>query len=48
LLHALELLGQRSPPSLELEAPESILAWAAEHWDPARFHGVRARPASPG
>jgi glutamyl-Q tRNA(Asp) synthetase len=48
LLRALELLGQRSPSGLELEAPESILAWAVRHWDPERFRGVRARPAASG
>ena len=46
LLEALQLLGQRSTPGLELEAPESILRWAVEHWDPKSLHGIRSRSAS--
>jgi glutamyl-Q tRNA(Asp) synthetase len=45
LLYALELLGQRLPTGLELEAPESILSWAVAHWDPESLHGVRSRSA---
>ncbi|MEJ0039805.1 MAG: tRNA glutamyl-Q(34) synthetase GluQRS [Gammaproteobacteria bacterium] len=45
LLGALQLLGQRSTTGLELEAPESILRWAVEHWDPEPLRGVRTRPA---
>jgi len=45
LLTALQLLGQRSPPGFELEAPESILRWAVEHWDPKALRGIRSRSA---
>lgn len=45
LLYALQLLGQRCTPGLELEAPESILRWAVENWDPKGLHGIRSRPA---
>jgi glutamyl-Q tRNA(Asp) synthetase len=48
LLCALELLGQRFAAGLELEAPESILRWAAKHWDPEPLRGVRSRPALQG
>ena len=45
LLHALQLLGQRSTPGLEFEAPASILRRAAENWDPNALHGIRSRSA---
>ena len=45
LLDALQLLGQRCTTGLEFEAPESILHWAVEHWDPAPLHGIRSRSA---
>jgi glutamyl-Q tRNA(Asp) synthetase len=45
LLEALGLLGQRSAPGLELEAPQTILSWAVDHWDPAPLHGIRSRSA---
>jgi glutamyl-Q tRNA(Asp) synthetase len=48
LLTALQLLGQRCAPGLDLEAPDSILRWAVEHWDPKPLHGIRSRSASPG
>jgi glutamyl-Q tRNA(Asp) synthetase len=48
LLVALQLLGQRCAPGLELEAPESILQHAVEHWDPGTLHGIRSRSALPG
>jgi glutamyl-Q tRNA(Asp) synthetase len=45
LLYALQLLGQSFPPSLELEASDSILRFAAENWDPEPLHGIRSRSA---
>lgn len=45
LVRALQLLGQRSTPGLELEAPESILRRAVGNWDPAALHGIRSRSA---
>ena len=45
LLDALQLLGQRCAPGLEFEAPESILSWAVEHWDPKSLRGIRSQPA---
>jgi glutamyl-Q tRNA(Asp) synthetase len=45
LLNALQLLGQRSTPGLEFEAPESILRRAVEYWDPEPLLGVRSRSA---
>ena len=45
LLSALQLLGQRSTPGLEFEAPETILRWAVENWDPKALHGIRSRSA---
>jgi glutamyl-Q tRNA(Asp) synthetase len=48
LLSALQLLGQRCIPGLEFEAPQSILSFAAENWDPKPLHGIRSRSAWPG
>jgi glutamyl-Q tRNA(Asp) synthetase len=45
LLDALQLLGQRSAPGLELEAPQTILRRAAENWDPKGLLGIRSRSA---
>jgi glutamyl-Q tRNA(Asp) synthetase len=45
LLRALQLLGQRSEPGLELEAPDLILRRAAKNWDPKGLHGIRSRSA---
>jgi glutamyl-Q tRNA(Asp) synthetase len=48
LLCALQLLGQRCDPGLELEAPDSILRRAVENWDPGPLHGMRSRSPLPG
>jgi glutamyl-Q tRNA(Asp) synthetase len=48
LLSALQLLGQRSAPGLEFEAPESILELAVDNWDPEAVRGIRSRSALPG
>jgi len=45
LLSALQLLGQRCTPGLELEAPELILRSAVENWDPKGLQGIRSRSA---
>ena len=45
LLCALQLLGQRCTTGLEFEAPQSILQFAAKHWDPEPLHGLRSRSA---
>jgi glutamyl-Q tRNA(Asp) synthetase len=45
LLVALQLLGQRSAPGLEFEAPQTILRLAAENWDPKGLLGIRSRSA---
>jgi glutamyl-Q tRNA(Asp) synthetase len=45
LFGALCLLGQGPPPSLEFEAPTSILEWAVAHWSAAAFRGIRTLPA---
>jgi glutamyl-Q tRNA(Asp) synthetase len=44
LCRALGFLGQEVPPEVERGAPGEILAWAAAHWEPRRFSGVRQRP----
>ena len=42
LLHrVLTLLGQDPPLKLKLELPQSVLAWATEHWRPQATAGVR-------
>ncbi len=42
LLSALNLLGQAHPSGLEFEAPESVLGWGIEHWNPRVFFGTRS------
>jgi glutamyl-Q tRNA(Asp) synthetase len=45
LCRALAFLGQEVPPEAGQGAPREVLAWAAAHWEPRRFSGVRQRPA---
>ncbi len=40
----LRLLGLAVPDELTLERPHVLWQWAIECWEPARLHGVRARP----
>jgi glutamyl-Q tRNA(Asp) synthetase len=47
LLSALDLLGQEIPTGLEFEAPESILRWSTDHWNPRAFFGTRTIAAPP-
>ncbi len=41
----LRFLRQELPQSTGPLAPEELLEWAIEHWDSARLHAVRTRPA---
>jgi glutamyl-Q tRNA(Asp) synthetase len=47
LLDALKLLNQAPPPGLEFEAPQTILKWSIEHWNPRAFTGTRSIAAPP-
>ncbi len=46
LLAALNLLGQEAPAELLQEPPETILAWAREHWKPANLERVQKATAA--
>jgi glutamyl-Q tRNA(Asp) synthetase len=41
LIAALRFLGQTPPPDLAAAAPEDVLGWAREHWNPAPLGGRR-------
>jgi glutamyl-Q tRNA(Asp) synthetase len=41
LYQALTLLQQTPPPTLKLESPSAILAWARGHWSVEPFRGIR-------
>jgi glutamyl-Q tRNA(Asp) synthetase len=40
LYQSLTLLHQAPPPTLKLESPPEILAWASAHWSVDRFRGI--------
>jgi glutamyl-Q tRNA(Asp) synthetase len=42
LMRALGVLRQAPPPALIDAAPAEVLDWAAQHYDPDRYRGVRA------
>jgi glutamyl-Q tRNA(Asp) synthetase len=41
LLQALRLLRQHPPEDLTRAEPVAVLSWAASHWNPGRFAGLR-------
>lgn len=48
LLTALSWLRQQPPQSLSGSAPEELLNWAVQHWQPAALAGIQALPAPQG